>query len=65
MAVANKIIEELDFVNQINQATTWERAHWNISPGNLAKMLVMGTFTDMRYVFSPRRKYSFSWFVFR
>jgi transposase len=48
MAVANKIIEEIDFVNQINQAITWDRAHWNISPGGLAKMLVMGTFTDMR-----------------
>ena len=48
MAVANKIIEELDFVNQINQTVTWDPAHWNISPGSLAKMLIMGTFTDMR-----------------
>jgi hypothetical protein len=36
MAVANKIIEEIDFVNQINQTVTWDRAHWNINPGSLS-----------------------------
>jgi hypothetical protein len=48
MAVANTIITELQLVERINQAVTWDRTHWNISPGGLAKMLIMGTFTDMR-----------------
>jgi len=48
MAVANAIINELNFVDQINQTITYNQTHWNISPGTLAKILVMSTFTDIR-----------------
>ena len=48
MALADTIIRNLRFVEIINEAVRWDRSHWNISPGSLAKMLVMGTFTDIR-----------------
>ena len=48
MAIADTIITELRFVEIINEATKWDRAHWNISPGGLAKMLVLSTFTGIR-----------------
>ena len=48
MALANKIINELNFVETINSNVTWDNSHWGISPGQLAKALVLSTFTDMR-----------------
>jgi len=48
LAVANTMIKELSFVEMINNAVSWNRSHWNISPGGLAKVLVMSTFTDIR-----------------
>jgi transposase len=48
MGIANTIIKKLRFVDIINEAVHWDRAHWNISPGSLAKMLVLGTLTDIR-----------------
>jgi transposase len=48
MAIANTIIEKLGFVKNINEAVKWDRSHWNISPGSLCKMLVMGTMSDIR-----------------
>jgi len=48
VALANKIIDELDFEEVINKNITWDRDHWGISPGKLAKTLVLSTFTDMR-----------------
>jgi len=32
----------------INEAVEWSRSHWNISPGGLAKILILSTFTDIR-----------------
>jgi len=48
MSIANTLIKELRFVEIINETVTWDRSHWNISPGGLAKMLVLSTFTDLR-----------------
>jgi transposase len=48
MAIANQIIKELQLVEKINQTTTWNPTHWNTSPGTLAKILILTTFTDMR-----------------
>ena len=48
MAVANTIIKDLRIVELINETVTWDRSHWNISPGGLVKMLILGTFTDIR-----------------
>ena len=46
VALANEIMKELDFVEVINTSITWDRAHWRISPGKLAKALVLSTFKD-------------------
>ena len=48
MGIANTIIKKLRFVEIINETVHWDRAHWNISPGSLVKMLVLGTLTDIR-----------------
>ena len=48
LAIANLMIKELGFVEMVNKTITWDRAHWNISPGGLAKILVLSTFTDIR-----------------
>ena len=48
MGLANKIINELGFVETINESADWDKSHWGISPGQLAKALVLATFTDMR-----------------
>ena len=48
LAIANSMIKKLGFVETINKTVTWNRAHWNISPGGLAKILVLSTFTDIR-----------------
>lgn len=41
-------MEELGFAQKINETVEWEESHWNISPGHLAKMLVLSTFVDLR-----------------
>ena len=48
IALANKIINELNFVEIINRSVNWDANHWFLSPGQLAKALVLSTFTDMR-----------------
>jgi len=48
MAIANSIVKELRFVEIINETVNWSKGHWNASPGTLAKMLIMSTFTDIR-----------------
>ena len=48
MAIANSIIKELRFVEIINETVSWSKGYWNASPGTLAKMLIMSTFTDIR-----------------
>ena len=48
LALANKIIDELGLKEAINEAVEWDKDHWAISPGALAKGLVLSTFTDMR-----------------
>jgi hypothetical protein len=55
MGIANTIIETLRFLEIINETVRWDRAHWNISPGGLAKILVLGTLTDTRI--PPCRSY--------
>ena len=48
VAVANRILDELDFVNTINANTEYDETQCNLSPGQLAKAVVLTTFTDMR-----------------
>lgn len=48
MALANKIMKELNFTENINKNVKWDKEHWGISPGGLAKAVVLATFTDIR-----------------
>lgn len=48
MAIANNILKQIRFVEWIDAQVQWDRSQWRISPGMLAKALVLATFTDMR-----------------
>ncbi len=48
LAITNTMLKEVRFTESINEAVTWDKFRWNISPGNLLKMLVLSTFTDIR-----------------
>ena len=48
IGIANKIMNELDFKERINAQVEWDKDHWGMSPGSLAKGLVLSTLTDMR-----------------
>ena len=48
MAIANHILKEIGFVEQLNARLSWDRSQWQLSPGMLAKAMVLATFTDMR-----------------
>ena len=38
----------MGFVDAINESAQWDRGHWQLSPGALAKSIVLSTFSDMR-----------------
>ena len=48
MALANKMIDELRLKERINETVEWDKKQWGISPGGLAKALVLSTLMDMR-----------------
>jgi transposase len=48
MALANKMMNQLHFVEHINEKVEWDKDHWGISPGGLAKAIVLSTMADMR-----------------
>ena len=48
LALANKILNILHFVEFINNSVEWDPAQWYVSPGNLAKAVVLATFFDIR-----------------
>ncbi len=48
MTLANSIINKLGFVELINQSVSWDPTHWSVTPGDLAKAVVLSTFFDIR-----------------
>lgn len=48
LALVNKILNILNFVEFINNSVVWDPKQWNVSPGNLAKAVVLATFFDIR-----------------
>ena len=48
IALANKIMNELNFAETINKQVKWDKEQWHETPGDLAKVLVLTAFTDMR-----------------
>ncbi len=48
IAVANKVLNALDFVDFINDSVTWDAEQCKVSPGLLAKAVILVTFFDIR-----------------
>ncbi|MCL1809459.1 MAG: IS1634 family transposase [Clostridiales bacterium] len=48
MALANKMMDELRFEDRVNEQVDWDKHHWAVSPGGLAKAVALSTLTDMR-----------------
>ena len=48
IAVANRVLNELDFVKTIDENTTFSEEHCHLSPGQRAKAFVLATMTDIR-----------------
>ena len=48
MALSNKIINSLGFVEKIDTSVEWDKKQWSVSPGKLLKAVVISTFMDIR-----------------
>jgi transposase len=48
MALSNKIINSLGFVEKIDASVEWDKKQWSVSPGKLLKAVVISTFMDIR-----------------
>ena len=48
LALANKIIETIGFVDFINGAVEWDDEQCKVTPGHLAKAVILATFFDVR-----------------
>ena len=44
VALANKILEKIGFVNLIDESVKWDEKQCKVSPGNLLKSLILSTF---------------------
>jgi len=41
-------MKQLGIVEYINENISWDPNHWEVSPGDLAQLLILSTFTDIR-----------------
>lgn len=48
IALVNSILTNVRFVDFIDESVDWDQSQWKVSPGNLAKALVLSTFFDVR-----------------
>jgi len=48
LALANKILETIGFVDFINEAVEWDDDQCKVTPGHLAKAVILATFFDIR-----------------
>lgn len=48
MLIANKILSIIGFVDFIDRMVEWDSRHWKVSPGNLAKAVILVTFLKAR-----------------
>lgn len=48
MTLAISIIKQLGLVEKSNEMVVLNRAHWEVSPRDLAKVIVLSTFFDVR-----------------
>ena len=52
LTLAHSIIKKIGLTDYIDNTVSWDPAHWDISPGNLALLLVLSTFSDIRTPFT-------------
>jgi transposase len=48
MLLANKFLSKIGFVDSIDRSVEWDKKHWKVSPGNLAKAVILVTFLQIR-----------------
>ena len=48
LTLAHSIMKKLGLAEYINNNVSWDPDHWEVSPGDLAQLLVLSTFTDIR-----------------
>ncbi len=48
LTLAHSIIKKIGLTEYIDNTVLWDPAHWDVSPGNLALLLVLSTFSDIR-----------------
>ena len=48
LVLANNFLKQLGFVDFINRSVTWDEKQWKVSPGNLAKAIILATFFKVR-----------------
>ncbi len=48
LLLANKILNLIGFVDFIDRSVKWDPKHWKVSPGNLAKAVILVTFLQIR-----------------
>lgn len=44
----NKFLNAIGFVDFIDRSVEWDKNQWNVSPGNLAKAVILVTFLQIR-----------------
>lgn len=48
LTLAHSVMKQLGLAEYINDNVSWDPDHWEVSPGDLAQLLVLSTFTDIR-----------------
>jgi transposase len=48
LLLANKFLKLIGFVEFIDGSVEWDESHWKVSPGNLAKAVILATFMQVR-----------------
>jgi transposase len=48
LLLANKFLNMIGFSDFIDRSVEWDAKHWNVSPGNLAKAVILVTFLQIR-----------------
>ncbi len=47
LTLAHSVIKQSGLVEYINENVSWNPDHWIVSPGDLAQLLILSTFTDI------------------
>ena len=48
MALGNHVVKEIGLLEKINETVRWDPGQWEVSPGQLAKAMILASLTDIR-----------------